>query len=141
MKLLKKIAAGFLLTIGLPVVMLATIELFDPNQSPEEKEESLAVLFVIGMPFSSLGGWLVWGLHRQAQKQKEMQEKEKSDRLRSIFFQLLQEQEGQITVLRFAQAAQLSGEAAREYLDERAKEFNAGFNVSEEGAIFYYFQI
>jgi hypothetical protein len=35
--------------------------------------------------------------------------------------------------------AQLSATAAQQYLDEKAKEFDADFGVNEEGGIFYYF--
>lgn len=41
--------------------------------------------------------------------------------------------------MQFALEAQLTATAARQYLDERAKEFDATFDVSNEGAISYYF--
>jgi large subunit ribosomal protein L7/L12 len=37
--------------------------------------------------------------------------------------------------------AQLSGEQARDYLDERAKEFNATFEPLDDGGIVYQFHL
>ena len=41
--------------------------------------------------------------------------------------------------MQFALETQLTATAARQYLDEKAKEFDATFDVSNEGAISYYF--
>ena len=63
------------------------------------------------------------------------------ERLRSTFFRLLQEGNGHLTVLKFAMTTGLEGEAAKSYLNDRAREFNASFNVSEEGKLSYYFDL
>lgn len=36
---------------------------------------------------------------------------------------------------------ELDGDAAKAYLDTRAKEFNAAYNVTEEGSFSYYFNL
>lgn len=64
----------------------------------------------------------------------------KRDRIQSAFFNLLEANKGEITALQFARAANLSGEEAQKYLDTRAKEFNATFDVSPEGGIYYRFK-
>lgn len=43
--------------------------------------------------------------------------------------------------MQFAMAANLTGDAAKRYLDERAKEFEANFEVDEQGGIFYRFPL
>lgn len=88
--------------------------------------------FVFGFPAAVWGGWLAKSLYRQGQN-------EERDRLHSTFYRLLKEGNGQIAVMRFAMEAQLSAVAAKQYLDEKAKQFDAEFGVSEEGGIFYYF--
>jgi large subunit ribosomal protein L7/L12 len=62
-----------------------------------------------------------------------------SDRFNSTFFRLLSEGNGQITLLQFAKETQLSIEEARQFLDEKAQEFNATFDTDEKGGISYYF--
>jgi hypothetical protein len=54
---------------------------------------------------------------------------------------MLQQNQGRVTVLGFAMHSQLPAVVARQYLDEKAKEFNANFQVNEEGAVSYHFDI
>lgn len=141
MKLLKKLSAGFCLVIGIPIVVLMGTELLNPALEAEEREESLAALFVLGVPFTAIGSWLLWDSSQQAKKQQEILAQRERERLRQIFYTLLTQQQGRITLLSFAQAANISGEAARAYLDERASEFNADYDVSEAGSVIYHFRI
>ncbi|MFB2773480.1 hypothetical protein ACE1AT_30050 [Pelatocladus sp. BLCC-F211] len=64
-----------------------------------------------------------------------------SDRLQSIFYRLLEEKSGTISVLSFAKEAQISGDEAKHYLDAKAKEFNATFDVNPQGGVYYHFHI
>lgn len=134
MKLIKKIAAVMLLTIGLPFSIVTIVDIFNPKASDKQKEESLIVLVFIGAPCTISGGFLLWRLRQQNQK-------EISDRLQDIFFQLIKENQGNITVLRFAMETKLSGEAAKKYLDGQVKEFNGTLEVSDRGDISYQFDI
>jgi ribosomal protein L7/L12 len=133
----KTIAAGILLGIGLPITILATVQLIDQKISPEEpspedREGAVAALIILGLPPLTLGSWLAFSNLRHS-KQAER------DRLQAIFYQLLKEGNGHINALRFSMESKLSGAEAKEYLDDRAKEFNASYNVSEEGKLSYYF--
>lgn len=134
MKLATKIVAGVLLGIGLPIVLLASSEILNLKSSASAKSDAIAALMILGLPTATLGGWLVWSGHRQQQLAEQ-------DRLRTTFFRLLQESNGHLTVLRFAMTTGLEGEAAKAYLSDRAREFNAGFNISEEGKLSYYFDL
>ena len=134
MKLLKKVVAGFLLLFGVPLSIFAIAEQFDPQAPPNDKQDALAALFVLTLPASAAGGWLAWSVHRQGQK-------EVRDRLNSTFYQLIQESNGQLTVLHFAMETHLPGKAAKQYLDEKAKEFQASFDVTETGDIVYHFHL
>jgi DNA modification methylase len=128
-------------SIGIGLLLFICLMLVPPEkgQKPMSKAENIAVNLIITSPFLLLGvsgaitaGWLRRGLKQQA-------EEEMSDRLRSSFFRLVQEGNGNITVMRFAMDTKLSGEAAKQYLDEKAAEFNANFNVSDNGGVAYYF--
>lgn len=132
MKLITKLLAGVLLGIGVPIVLLSAIDLANPKSTG--KEGTIAILCVFGLPPSALGGWLVLGGRRR-------REQETSDRLQSVFFKLLKQGDGRITPLGFAMEAGLTGELAKAYLDERAKEFSANFDVDEEGNMFYRFNL
>lgn len=117
--------------------MITISELVDRDTTPEEKSDSLdTVIFGItfGVPVIAAGGWIVWGLQKQHQKNS-------SDRLQAIFYQLVQQEKGHISVLNFAIAAQIMPEEAKQYLNKKAQELNATFENNERGGISYYFDI
>lgn len=78
-----------------------------------------------------IGGW-IWRRWQEAQRNQQ-------EHLNDIFYQLIREHQGRITVLDFAMNTKLPAIAAREYLDDRAKEFAAHFEVTERGDVFYLF--
>jgi hypothetical protein len=78
-------------------------------------------------------GWWAWRSHQRTQKKHR-------ERLNTIFYELLQDHDGKMTVLDFAMTAQLSASEARQFLNDRAKEFSAHFEVSEQGDVIYRFQ-
>ncbi len=60
--------------------------------------------------------------------------------LLSCFAKLLKVRiNGQITLLDFAMTAEITAIAARHYLDSRAQEFAARFEVTEQGDVVYVF--
>ncbi len=62
-------------------------------------------------------------------------------RLRSIFFELIQGNNGAITVMDFAIKADITGQEARKYLEQYAIEFEANFDTTEEGHVVYLFPV
>jgi hypothetical protein len=134
MKLATKIVVGILLGIGVPISLLGTVEALNPNKSAGDREDAFLALIIFGLPPTALGSGLLWSNNRRSKQ-------EERDRLRAAFFRLLQEQSGHLTVLRFSMETGLDGEDAKAYLDTRAKEFNAAYNVTEEGSFSYYFNL
>lgn len=134
MKRLTKIAIGVLLGLGLPISLLATERLLNRNTIPQDRLEAETALLLFGLPPTLAGGWLVYQGRRKGRK-------EQGDRLQATFFQLLQATGGQVTVLQFAMATGLPGKVAKGYLDERAKEFDATFNVTDGGTVSYCFDL
>ncbi|MBW4646385.1 MAG: hypothetical protein KME23_25905 [Goleter apudmare HA4340-LM2] len=162
MKTAEKLAAGWLLTLGFMFLTLSVSAAIEKNSilkpipiSTEEEygrdfqnKERIYVLdytarqsLIFGVPTLILGGWLSLGLYRQSRQEKKAINQQVNDHLQSIFYQMLQDNKGRMTVAGFAIKSQLPALIAREYLDEKAKEFNANFKVSEEGAISYHFEI
>jgi len=78
-------------------------------------------------------GWWLWRRFQNVQKTQQ-------NALNAIFYQLIQDHQGRITVLDFAMMAKLPAATAREFLDARAKEFSAHFEVTEQGDTFYVFR-
>jgi hypothetical protein len=134
MKLSSKIFAGILLGIGVPLSLICLTGMFNPKAPPEERNALGTAFVVFGLPPTAVGGWLVWSGVRRARR-------EERDRLRAAFFRMIEENNGHLTVLRFSMETGLEGQDAKLYLDERAKEFNAAFNVTEEGNFSYYFNL
>jgi hypothetical protein len=140
MKFLTKISASFLLSLGF-ICLMATAskfaELGDNNTRAEDKQEVRTDAFMgtgLSASFLAGGGYLLWGLRKKNQKQI-------SDRLDSTFYRMLKADTGRITVLHLAMEARISGQEAKQYLDLKAKEFNASFDTSEEGSISYRFDV
>ncbi|MHC0061935.1 hypothetical protein ACWATR_03285 [Nostoc sp. UIC 10890] len=159
MKTAEKLAAGWLLTLGFMFLTLsasAALEKFAtrkvyipvkdaydftaPNPTPEDDNTAVGGL-IFGVPSLTLGAWLALGLYRQSRQEKKALNQQRSDRLQSIFYEMLQENHGRVTVLGFAIQSQIPAANARQYLDEKAKEFNANFKVNEEGAVSYHFDV
>ncbi|AUB39973.1 Tfp pilus assembly protein FimV [Nostoc flagelliforme CCNUN1] len=161
MKTAEKLAAAWLLTMGFMFVTLSAAEVF--NKTTMEESITLPLAWdgsiefsttntpvidntaverlIFGIPTLTLGTWLALGLYRQSRQEKKALNQQVSDRLQSIFYKMLQENHGRITVLGFAMQSQLPAAHARQYLDEKAKDFNANFKVNEEGAVSYHFDV
>ena len=84
MKLLKKIAASCLLSLGSICLLISIITFIEPEQTQESREDALITL-VLGLPLTISGGWLLWSLSKQNQQQKDNQ-------IRSHLLHLVEEQ-------------------------------------------------
>ncbi|WP_146141127.1 ribosomal protein L7/L12 [Stenomitos frigidus] len=132
MKLITKIMAGMLLGIGVPIALWAVTDIVNPRST--DRDGAVAALCFFGIPPSALGGWMIFGGRRRSRR-------EEHDRLQASFFNLLKQGNGRITALGFAMETGLAGELAKAYLDERAREFDANFDVDDEGNMFYRFNL
>jgi hypothetical protein len=163
MKTAEKLASGWLLTLGFMFLSISAssvleknamqkpskpildemerVEEFAPPPNYEATSNAAIGGFVFGVPSAILGGWMAFSLHRQNKHDKKALQQEMSDRLQSVFYRMIQENHGRVTLLGFAMQSQLPPGTAKEYLDSRAKEFNANFKISEEGSVSYLFDI
>ncbi len=162
MKTAGKLASGWLLTLGFMFMTLSASALFNkiamenasrrlPIDYDEQRFDAQTYTYpddntvvgglVFGVPTLILGGWLAFGLYRESKQEKKIINQQVSDRLQSLFYRMLTENNGRVTVLSFAMQSQLPAAVAREYLDEKAQEFHANFKVSDDGAISYHFDV
>lgn len=103
-----------LLVIGLGIVMIRT------------------VLPLLHLLIPAAVGWWLWQRYRQIQQRQQ-------EAIDTQFAQLLHTQHGRLTLFDFALATRLSAIAARRYLDTKASEFSAEFEVTEAGTVLYVF--
>ncbi|WP_448574117.1 ribosomal protein L7/L12 [Trichothermofontia sp.] len=129
-----QVAAKILLILGLILLASGLYAPFDPDNTPEEKRSGLVACLLFSTPMLIGSGWLMW----RSQQRKLKQE---SDRLQSIFLQLLQTEQGRLTPLRFAMESALEYKLAKAYLDAKALELNANFEVDDQGNVLYAFPI
>ncbi|MBD2691916.1 hypothetical protein [Anabaena catenula] len=163
MKTAEKLAAGWLLTLGFMFLTISVSAVSTKNTTLKPilagiENEGLVRDFInkdavyqldntamqgiiFGVPTAILGVWLALGLYKQNQQEKKAINQQTNEHLRLQFYQMLQENQGKITLLSFAMQSQLPATEARKYLDEKAKEFNANFQVTEEGAVSYHFDV
>ncbi len=134
MKPLKTIWATVLLSLGIVLIGSGIYAPFNSAISKEEQREEAIACLVFGVPLAAWGGWIVLGLRQDKQQQER-------DRLNAAFSKLLTQSDGRITTLAFSMETGLSGEMAKVYLDERAKEFDANFDVDDEGNVNYRFHV
>lgn len=80
----------------------------------------------------ALVAWWLWQRYRKGQNRQQKH-------LNTTFYRLLREHHGRMTLLDFAMAAEIPAIAARSYLDSRAREFAARFEVTEHGDVVYVF--
>ncbi len=118
------------------------------NTPEPKKDESVTVVFGIAIALGLLvmkdtipllcllaggvGAWRLW--KRYVRKRQD-----KFTHLDQVFYRLIRENDGWITPLDLAMNAQVPSEDVREFLDQKASEFSAQFEVTEQGGILYYF--
>ncbi|MEM7796645.1 MAG: hypothetical protein AAF579_19590 [Cyanobacteria bacterium P01_C01_bin.118] len=126
---------GLLLLIGLPIVILAAIDLADSDETRDNKEGALAAMVFFGLPPVAISTGLMLNLRygHQRQRQQVSLLREQS------FLQLLQQQQGKVSAANFALAAKIPLAEAKVYLDEKAQQLDADFEVSDNREIIYKF--
>jgi hypothetical protein len=121
----RAITGTVLICSGLLVVGICGLEIIRPGRIDRGWLVSRMLLGVIPMA----GGGVLLSRLRPSQNVY----------LRSIFFQMLESGQMEMTVLQFAMQARIDGVEAKAYLDDRAREYEATFNVGAEGQVLYCF--
>jgi hypothetical protein len=137
MRMLQKALAGACLLFGLSITLLATTQLAGSDEDWEDRAEAGAALVIFGLAPTTLGTWLAWNLRQTQQRSSQALTLQQEQ----LFLQLLQSQAGDLTIIQFAAAAQISVEQAKAFLDQKAQVLNASFDVKDTGAIVYRFPL
>ena len=133
---MQKIFAGFLFSIGFIFLTVTVSSLAIKNPTPEDRSAAAGGI-MIGVPAIAAGTWLVW---KEKKKQDDLLEV-RQRQLEFNFLTTLQANDGSITPISFAIANQLSLEESKQYLDKKATELNADFEVTEDGGVSYKFYL
>lgn len=134
MKKVQQLAAGLLITVGSLCLIAAGLAVADRNPNRLDRNEDAIAGLILGLPSVTLGGWFLVSVHRKTQQAER-------DRIQGVFFQLLKAGNGKITPLRLSMEAGIPGELAKAYLDDRARVFDANFEVDTEGSVLYRFSL
>lgn len=134
MRIVKQISATVLLVMGFWCLARAVETGLDRNPNRLGKRETITAGVLLGVPAVGFGTWL--GVDTQLQRKRE-----ERDRLQGIFFKLVKAGKGYIAPIRFSMETGLTGEAAIDYLNQRARVYNADFKVDDMGGITYYFNL
>jgi hypothetical protein len=141
MRLIKKLLAFCFLGFGIPFSVLIFVEMINPKTPPKSKEGAVAALIVFTIPSTVIGGWLSYSLVRDRQREQALLFASKQQHLQLVFLKLIEQNAGRITVLQLAKNADISTQSAKQYLDEKALELSADFEVNEDGNISYRFSL
>ena len=96
----------------------------------------LLMLQKIPLLMLTVGGWGSWRLWNYYQQRQQDQLANLDD----VFYRLIRENQGRITPLDLAMHSKISGTTVQQYLDQKAVEFSAQFDVTDQGGIIYYFE-
>jgi hypothetical protein len=137
MKTLRKIIAGAFLTVGFFFLVLAVAEIFAPDSDRDTSLNIFLGSLMLGIPAVGIGGYMVIELRHEYRIAIARAGKD----LESLLLEALVENRGKIAVVQFAIAAELTYDEAKEFLDRKALQLNANFEVDEEGRLLYDFQL
>lgn len=97
------------------------------------------VLFILQKAFPlailTVGGWGSWQMWKYYQQRQQHQ----LATLDEVFYRLIRENQGRITALDLAMHSKQSGTKVQAYLDQRATEFAAQYEITDTGGMIYYF--
>jgi hypothetical protein len=134
MKPITKALAVVSLAFGVLMTLPTTAEVIGIKPPPSNRSDSAVALLFFGIAPMALGfGLLVDGKRRQQQFQ--------SGHLDDVFYMLLRQNSGTITPLALAMQSGLNGAEAKTFLDDRAREFNANYEVTAQGDVVYVFDV
>lgn len=106
---------------------------FTKNPTKEDKSAALGGL-IIGVPVTAAATFMLLSANKSTPKSLKPSTEQ-------IFLELVAANGGRITPIKLAIAANLPLADAKQYLDQKAIELNANFEVTDEGGINYHFHI
>lgn len=133
MKIVKQVAASCLISFSFACFLMTADYILNQDKNSVNRNAAIDRI-IFSIPTTIASGWLMKSLSRQQQQKQE-------EHLRSLFFDLLRQNNGRITALDLAMVTNLSGSAATEYIEKRANEFMADSEITATGHIIYQFPV
>jgi hypothetical protein len=134
MKSFKTLLAGLSIAFGVVMSIPTTAEVVGMKAPPSKRSDSAVALLCFGLLPIGLGSWALLDA-------KQRRQKFQAGHLDDLFYQLLLQNSGTITPLGLAMQSGLSGSEAKLFLDDRAVQFNANYDVTEQGDVMYVFDV
>ncbi|MFK0730967.1 MAG: hypothetical protein ACIWVG_07320 [Gloeotrichia echinulata HAB0833] len=141
MNLVKKFLAICFLLFGIPFSVAMILDIINPKTADKDKQNAVAALTILTIPSTIIGGYLSWSLVQQNRKQQALLVESEQKRLQLVFIEIIENNAGTITVLQLAKHAEISTQSAKQYLDDKAQELNASFEVNDDGNVLYRFSL
>lgn len=128
-------------------------QLFRKRYRSSASSTLVGYVFIVGLaialiqsllPFIILAG-IIWGAYKlwqywnQQQQQTAILSKEQQNKLISALYKIIQQHQGRVSVIDFAMTTKVTSDEAKIFLDAKAKEFLAEFEVTESGDVLYVF--
>lgn len=95
-----KLLAGILLFLGIPSSIFCILLMVNPNISTSMADRLiwLTLLLVVSVPITVVGGWMAWNVIQQDRQEALEREQEKNQYLQNVFFDLVRQTDGEITL-------------------------------------------
>ncbi|MDY7024595.1 MAG: hypothetical protein SWJ54_25150, partial [Cyanobacteriota bacterium] len=93
MQLIRLITASLLISIGLFFLLAIATELVNPDATSNSKLSTTIGGLTLGLPALGIGSWLLWNGYSRTRQKIENH----SRRIHAIFFNLIMQNNGQIT--------------------------------------------
>ena len=100
------------------------------------KANEFAPALMANIFFLVLDAYFIYLYKKSNRRRKELEK----DKLTIVFFSCLNAHDNQLTSLDFAKYANLDGEQARTFLEEKISEFSGNLEITENGGIIYHFE-
>jgi hypothetical protein len=149
MRFIKGIFAIFAYGTAAFFLLLAIAVLFDSDSDLASNFFVCLICLGITAGSAKLGQWLMKNPSLSGEGNQQVKSEQQTGTkdlqstldLQSIFYKLVEKNQGSITVMQLAIAAGISGEDSKAYLEQQAKQFEANFEVSETGTVVYTFPL
>lgn len=139
MRFFKKVTIGICVFFVILFGAATVATLLDPEADQREKTDISLGLLVLGSPPLALGGWLWRDLHVSHRKRVSAALEARHEAIKTVFYHLVDANQGRVTVFQLAREADLPAEEAQQFLDDRAREFGAQFDVGQNSEVIYLF--
>jgi hypothetical protein len=141
MRTLRKIIAGAFLSLGFMFLLVSVVAIFNPDHDPEESVYTFMGGLMLGIPLTAIGGYMVIGLRHDHRRTLAATKASIEKDLEWVLLQMVEENDGKVAAIQFALIADLTYDRAKEFLDQKAIQLDADFDVDEKGRIYYSFPL